>query len=43
AGAIYLALNFLVTRAVMALEWWLSPHLREARVAAPPLVEAAHV
>ena len=42
AGAIYLALNFLVTRAIMALEWWLSPHLRRA----PGLdarLEAAHV
>jgi octopine/nopaline transport system permease protein len=42
AGAIYLLLNFLVTRAIMALEWWLSPHLRR-----PPAIEtrleAAHV
>lgn len=30
AGAIYLILNFLVTRAIQALERWLSPHLREA-------------
>ena len=30
AGAIYLILNFLVTRAIMAVEWWLSPHLRDA-------------
>jgi octopine/nopaline transport system permease protein len=43
AGAIYLALNFLVTRVIMALEWWLSPHLRRARAVTPPLVEAAHV
>ncbi|HEX2509143.1 MAG TPA: ABC transporter permease [Microvirga sp.] len=42
AGAIYLVLNFLVTRAIMALEWWLSPHLRRP----PPIparLEAAHV
>jgi octopine/nopaline transport system permease protein len=43
AGAIYLALNFIVTRAIMALEWWLSPHLRHAPRVAPPLAEAAHV
>ncbi|HEY8567190.1 MAG TPA: ABC transporter permease [Beijerinckiaceae bacterium] len=36
AGAIYLVLNFLLSRAIMALEWWLSPHLRE-----PPHVGAA--
>src|SRR3712207_7657267 len=34
AGAIYLTLNFIVTRAIMALEWWLSPHLRR-----PPAIE----
>jgi len=28
AGAIYLALNFVITRFVAALEWALSPHLR---------------
>lgn len=33
AGFVYLALNFLVTRIIAALEWWLSPHLREAPVA----------
>lgn len=42
AGAIYLILNFLVTRAIMALEWWLSPHLRGAPQARPRL-EPAHV
>jgi octopine/nopaline transport system permease protein len=42
AGAIYLALNFIVTRAIWALEWWLSPHLRRAPAPAPRL-EAAHV
>jgi octopine/nopaline transport system permease protein len=28
AGAIYLVINFLITRAIQRLEWWLSPHLR---------------
>jgi octopine/nopaline transport system permease protein len=42
AGAIYLILNFLVTRAIYALEWWLSPHLRRAP-AIEPRLEAAHV
>jgi octopine/nopaline transport system permease protein len=42
AGAIYLALNFLVTRAIQAIEWWLSPHLRGAPMPAPRL-DAAHV
>ena len=32
AGAIYLAINFLVTRAILALEVWLAPHLRPAPV-----------
>jgi octopine/nopaline transport system permease protein len=42
AGAIYLVLNFLVSRAIYALEWWLSPHLRgPARI--EPRLEAAHV
>ncbi|AZO41651.1 ABC transporter permease [Mesorhizobium sp. M7D.F.Ca.US.005.01.1.1] len=31
AGAIYLAINFLLTRLVALLDWWLTPHLR-----APP-------
>jgi len=30
AGSIYLLFNFLITRAVMLVEWWLSPHLRGA-------------
>jgi octopine/nopaline transport system permease protein len=30
AGAIYLALNFAIIRALAALEYWLSPHLRRA-------------
>ena len=40
AGALYLAINFLISRAILALEWWLSPHLRappHRRVAAPEL------
>jgi octopine/nopaline transport system permease protein len=43
AGAIYLLINFAVTRIVMAVEHWLSPHLRPppTPVAIPP--EAAHV
>jgi len=46
AGAIYLFLNFLITRAIMAIEWWLSPHLRNAPRSTPaqaPLIGAAHV
>ncbi len=31
AGAIYLILNFTITRIVSSIEWWLSPHLREAK------------
>jgi octopine/nopaline transport system permease protein len=42
AGLIYLILNFLITRIVMALEWWLSPHLRRPPEITLP-VEAAHV
>lgn len=42
AGAIYLVLNFVITRLVMALEWWLSPHLRRPPVPKASL-EAAHV
>jgi len=42
AGAIYLVLNFLVTRAISAIEWWLSPHLRRAPAVSPRL-EAAHI
>lgn len=30
AGTLYLLLNFLLTRAVHAVEYWLSPHLRPA-------------
>ena len=35
AGAIYLAVNFVVARCVMALERYLSPHLRPASAAVP--------
>ncbi|MCK6450534.1 MAG: ABC transporter permease [Alphaproteobacteria bacterium] len=34
AGSIYLLINFLLTRAVKQVEWWLSPHLRDAPGAA---------
>ena len=37
AGAIYLALNIVVARAVALLEWWLSPHLRRPPDALPGL------
>jgi octopine/nopaline transport system permease protein len=37
AGAIYLTINFLITRLVQRLEWRLSPHLRDA----PPQTSAA--
>lgn len=30
AGAIYLTINFLVTRAIMLVEYWLNPHQRDA-------------
>jgi octopine/nopaline transport system permease protein len=42
AGLIYLILNFAITRIIMAVEWWLSPHLRRPSVVEPRL-EAAHV
>lgn len=32
AGAIYLAINFILSRVVVAIEYWLSPHLRGAPV-----------
>jgi octopine/nopaline transport system permease protein len=43
AGAIYLTINFVVTRAIRHVEWRLSPHLRDAPtrpVAAPTAIEA---
>ncbi len=33
AGSIYLLINFLLTRGVKQVEWWLSPHLRDAPAA----------
>lgn len=30
AGSIYLLINFILTRIVKQIEWWLSPHLRDA-------------
>jgi len=42
AGLIYLILNFVITRIVMAIEWRLSPHLRRP-TAVEPRLEAAHV
>jgi octopine/nopaline transport system permease protein len=42
AGLIYLILNFIITRIIMAIEWWLSPHLRRPP-AIEPRLEAAHV
>ena len=42
AGVIYLILNFAITRIIMAVEWWLSPHLRQPPPVEPRL-EAVHV
>jgi octopine/nopaline transport system permease protein len=41
AGAIYLIINILITRVIVGLEYWLSPHLR-APPREPPALEAAH-
>ena len=41
AGSIYLLINILVTRAILGLEYWLSPHLRAAP-REPAAAEAAH-
>jgi octopine/nopaline transport system permease protein len=35
AGVIYLAINLTLTRAVSALDWWLSPHLRRSQPQPP--------
>jgi octopine/nopaline transport system permease protein len=35
AGAIYLAINFVITRLIQIAEYRLSPHLRQAQVMAP--------
>jgi octopine/nopaline transport system permease protein len=43
AGAIYLSINFLVTRAIRYAEWRLNPHLRDAPtpvLPAPTAIEA---
>jgi len=44
AGAIYLGINFLVTRALRHIEWRLSPHLRDAptRITPAPTAIEAH-
>ena len=36
AGAIYLALNFVLSRCIMLLEWWLSPRIRHEQTSASP-------
>ena len=41
AGAIYLVINFMMTRVVQVLEYWLTPHLRPAPLLAT--AEQAHV
>lgn len=35
AGVIYLAINLTLTRAVSAVDWWLSPHLRRSHPQPP--------
>lgn len=42
AGFIYLIMNFIITRIIMAIEWWLSPHLRRVP-AVEARLEAVHV
>jgi octopine/nopaline transport system permease protein len=39
AGAIYLVINFVLTRIVQLLEYWLSPHLRQPRPVLVPTTE----
>jgi octopine/nopaline transport system permease protein len=41
AGSIYLLINIALTRAILGLEYWLSPHLRDAP-REPAAAEAAH-
>jgi octopine/nopaline transport system permease protein len=41
AGAIYLVINFIMTRVVQALEYWLTPHLRPAPMLAT--ADQAHI
>ncbi|THK36726.1 ABC transporter permease [Ensifer sp. MPMI2T] len=42
AGAIYLSINFIVSRSVMVIELWLSPHRRAERAASPVSSAAGH-
>ena len=42
AGLIYLILNFVITRLVALIEWWLSPHLRPVPTR-PSEIGRAHV
>lgn len=41
AGAIYLAINIILTRVIAVTDWWLTPHLRRPKTLAKP--EPAHV
>jgi octopine/nopaline transport system permease protein len=40
AGALYLVINFVATRGIMAMEWKLSPHLRDAPGAKAPTAKS---
>lgn len=40
AGAMYLTMNFLITRLVAAVEYWLSPHMRDLPQQAKPKVRS---
>lgn len=42
AGVIYLVINFILTRIVALIDWWLTPHLRRPKTVAAKL-EPAHV
>ncbi|KAA0690233.1 ABC transporter permease subunit [Neorhizobium sp. P12A] len=39
AGAIYLVINFVLTRLVQLVEYWLSPHLRQPRPLLVPAIQ----
>jgi octopine/nopaline transport system permease protein len=39
AGAIYLVINFVLTRLVQLVEFWLSPHLRQPRPVLVPTIQ----
>lgn len=41
AGVIYLVINFLLSRVIMALEYWLTPHLRAPKAVAVPATNGA--